>query len=219
MSANDLAQEHTDKAARWANPLTVCAGALLLIHFTLKYLPAWLHSSKWPENGGIDLIGLALATLAMLPWVAMHLSSAKLGGIDFAFREVGRRQDLTERAIRQLRFIVDGFLTRSEYKHLLNIRSGQEYAVNRNESGPLDAELRRLRALGLIEGAGIGEFTRAYGQKRRIDKSFRLTERGAEYLRMRTENQHIAAKDVAVPAARDPLPEKDAVLDALTGEE
>jgi hypothetical protein len=40
------------------------------------------------------------------------------------FQGVEWRQDLTKRAIRQLRFIVDGFLTRLEYQHLVNIRDG-----------------------------------------------------------------------------------------------
>ena len=47
------------------------------------------------------------------------------------FREVEWRQDLTERAIRQLRFIMGGFLMRFEYQHLISIYEGQEYEVNR----------------------------------------------------------------------------------------
>jgi hypothetical protein len=224
MSTNDAA--HGDaEAPRWDNPLTVVAGALLLTHLALKYLPAWWDGSKWPQDGGIGITGLALAALAILPWVALHLSSAKLpGGIDLAFREVERRQDLTEQAIRQLRFIVDGFLTRDEYQHLLNIHGDWEYEVKRNESGALAAELRRLRALGLIANntpqRGITDFTRLDGQKRKIAQWFRLTPRGEEYLRMRSDNQKIDARRVLAPAVGTvPLPEKDAVLDRAKAEE
>src|SRR5271163_1304774 len=95
---------------RWNNMLTMVAGGMFILDLALKYLPA-LEKNMWPQNGGIDPTGLALLALAILPWIAAHLSSARLpGGIALAFREVEWRQDLTERAIRQLRFIVDGFL-------------------------------------------------------------------------------------------------------------
>jgi hypothetical protein len=211
---------HQDAGSpRWNNTLTVVAGAMLLIHLGLKYLPA-LQKSTWPQNGGIDPIGLALVALAILPWIATHLSSARLpGGIALAFREVEWRQDLTERAIRQLRFIVDGFLTRFEYQHLVNIRDGQEYGVRAEDSGALAAELRRLMALGLIakifDDHGVRDFTQTDGRKRRIEKWFRLTPRGEEYLKMRTDNEHDAATGVGPAPAGDvsPLPERAAVLD------
>ncbi len=214
-------QPHRDASSpRWNNALTLVAGAVLLVHLGLKYLPAW-QKNTWPQNGGIDPTGLALVALAILPWIATHLSSARLpGGIALAFREVEWRQDLTERAIRQLRFIVDGFLTRFEYQHLVNIRDGQEYGVKKEDSGALAAELRRLIALGLIarifDDHGVRDFTQADGRKRRIEKWFRLTPRGEEYLKMRMDNERDAAAGAepttTVPGA-SPLPEKAAVLD------
>ena len=192
-------QPHRDGSSpRWNNALTVVAGAVLLVHLGLKYLPAWQKSTTWPQNGGIDPTGLDLVALAILPRIATHLSSARLpGGIALAFREVEWRQDLTERAIRQLRFIVDGFLTRFEYQHLVNIRDGQEYGVKKEDSGALAAELRRLIALGLIarifDDHGVRDFTQADGRKRRIEKWFRLTPRGEEYLKMRMDNERDAA--------------------------
>jgi hypothetical protein len=93
--------------------------------------------------------------IALVPWIADYLSGAKLpGGIDVAFRTVERRQTLSE-AIAQLRFIVDGFLTRDEYQHLLNIRNSVEYNVKRDVANALAAEFRHLRALGLIERLGL----------------------------------------------------------------
>ena len=177
---------------------------MLLIHLGLKYLPAW-QKNTWPENSGIDPTGLALVALAILPWIATHLSSARLpGGIALAFREMEWRQDITERAIRQLRFIVDGFFTPFEYQHMVNIRDGQEYGVKKEDSGALAAELRRLMALGLIakivDDHGMRDFTRTDGRKRRIEKWFRLTPRGEEYLKMRTDNEHEAASGVETAA-------------------
>jgi DNA-binding PadR family transcriptional regulator len=195
------------------------AGGVFILDLALKYLPA-LEKNTWPQNGGIDPTGLALLALAILPWIAAHLSSARLpGGIALAFREVEWRQDLTERAIRQLRFIVDGFLTRFEYQHLVNIHEGQEYGVREEDSNALTAELRRLMALGLIvkisDDHGVRDFTRADGKKRRIEKWFRLTPRGDEYLRMRMDNERDAAAGVesATVTSASSLPEKSAVLD------
>lgn len=84
--------------------------------------------------------------------------------------------------------------------------------------------MRRLRALGLIANAtwdrGVTDFTQADGQNRRIAQWFRLTPRGNEYLRMRTDNEKIDAQRVAVPAVGTvSLPEKEAVLDRAKAEE
>jgi DNA-binding PadR family transcriptional regulator len=199
---------------RWNNPLTLFAGALLIADLVLQYLPIVWNVKGWPQHG-IDATGFALAALAMLPWVAAHLSSAQLpGGIGLRFREVERRQDFTERAIRQLRFIVDGFLTRDEYKHLLNIQRRQEYQVTKDQSGPLAAELRRLRALGLIAGHGITDFSKPDGQKRKINEWFRLTTRGEEYLQMRTDNERdlFGASEAEKTIAPNPVPLPSAEL-------
>lgn len=177
----------------WRNPLTLAAGALFLVHILLKYAQT-LRGGSWPENSGIDAVALGLAVIALVPWIADFLSSAKLpGGIEFAFRGVQRRQILTEQAIAQLRFIVEGFLTRDEYRHLENIQRNIEYEVKPEAAAALAGELRRLRALGLIEGGGIGDFAKADGRKRRIGDKFHLTPRGEEYLVMRRQNQVLDA--------------------------
>ncbi len=172
----------------WRNVVTIAAGSLLVLHLALKY-GRTLGGGPWPDSSGLDAPALALVTLALLPWIATHLTSAKLpGGIEFAFRDVQRRQELNEQAITQLRFVVEGTLTRHEYQHLLNIRDNVEYEIEGISVSALRAELRRLRGLGLIEG-GVGAFTAAYQGKRRIGDWFRLTPRGNEYLKMREEEQ------------------------------
>ena len=108
---------------------------------------------------------------------------------------------------------------RFEYQHLVNIRDGQEYAVKKEDSGALAAELRRLIALGLIarisDDHGVRDFTHADGRKRRIEKWFRLTPRGEEYLKMQADNERDAAAgaEPASVAGASPLSEKAAVLD------
>lgn len=183
-----MAEPNEDKQS-WRNPLTLGAGGLLLVHMLLRYGSVW-WGAQWPQNGGIDAIALGLATIALVPWISDFLSGAKLpGGVEVVFRAFQRRQILNEAAITQLRFIVEGFLTHNEYKHLINIRKNVEYEVRRDAAAALAAELRHLRALGLIDGSGIGAFATPDGKKRRIGDTFSLTGRGSEYLAMREENE------------------------------
>jgi hypothetical protein len=116
-----MAEPNEDKQS-WRNPLTLGAGGLLLVHMLLRYGSVW-WGAQWPQNGGIDAIALGLATIALVPWISDFLSGAKLpGGVEVVFRAFQRRQILNEAAIAQLRFIVEGFLTHNEYKHLIDIR-------------------------------------------------------------------------------------------------
>jgi hypothetical protein len=192
---------NTEERPSWRNPLTLAAGGLLLVHMVLRYGPVWLGGA-WPPDGGIDPIALGLAVIALVPWIADFLSGAKLpGGFEVAFRAVERRQTLNEEAIAQLRFIVDGFLTRDEYQHLLNIRNNVEYDVKRDAASALAAELRRLRALRLIDGSGVGSFSTPDGRRRRIGDTFRLTRRGNEYLAMRKPDETLGAQPIPAVAA------------------
>jgi hypothetical protein len=176
---------------KWLNPLTIVGTTLLALDVLLKYGPSVFGESKWPDSG-VDATMLAMTVVALLPWISDFLTSAKLpGGIEFAFREVRRRQELTEQAVTQLRFIVEAFLTRGEYNHLLNIRKNKEYKVAPQHVSSLEAELRRLRALRLIEqiDKGVSDFVvsgRTTGAQ--IGNWFRLTPRGNEYIQMREEN-------------------------------
>jgi hypothetical protein len=181
-----------DSGPKWDNPVTVTAGVLLVIHMLLRYTPG--ARSQWPDPGGLDTVALALIVVGLLPWIADFLTEAKLpGGIEVAFRAVQRRQEMNEQAIAQLRFIVDGFVTPGEYQHLLNIRSNIEYLVQEQDVAPLQTELRRLRALGLIEQVrpnyGVARFATVDNVRRRIADWFRITPRGEEYLSMRKENK------------------------------
>jgi hypothetical protein len=180
-----------DERISWHNVLTTGAGSLLAVHLILKY-GATLAGAPWPQPSGLDPIALALVIVALLPWIAAYLTSAKLpGGIEFAFREVQRRQTLNEQAIRQLRFIVNGFATRREYELLHNIRDNLEYDIGQIDirDDSLETDLRRLLAFGLIEriveSRGVGAFTQRENEKRRIGEYFRLTPQGEEYLKMR----------------------------------
>jgi hypothetical protein len=149
---------------------------------------------KWPESGGLDPVGLALVFLAAMPFLAPHLNLAKLpGGFEFAFRQVQRRQNVAEEEIAQLRFIVNGFVTDAELRHLKNIRDNVSYRPDDKDISVLQNELRRLLALGLIDrreiNLGVRNFAIADGRERNIGDWFQLEPRGIEYLAMRARNE------------------------------
>ena len=175
----------------WRHPLTCVCIALLAVHLALRYAPT-VAGGDWPKDGGSDTVGLALVVGAALPAIAPHLTSAKLpGGIEFAFREVQRRQRMNEAEIAQLRFIVDGFVTAGELQHLRNIQGDVGYRPEGKDLPVLEAELRRLLALRLIDRReghlGVRNFALADGTERRIGEWFRLMPRGVEYLAMRKQ--------------------------------
>lgn len=177
----------------WQNPLTLACLGLLALHLALRYAPT-VAGGEWPKDGGLDTVGLVLIACAAIPAVAPHMTSAKLpGGIEFAFREVQRRQRMNEAEIAQLRFIVDGFVTDGELQHLKNIGGGVGYRPESKDLPVLGAELRRLLALRLIDRReghlGVRNFAVADGKERSISEWFRLAPRGIEYLALRDQTK------------------------------
>ena len=86
-----------------------------------------------------------------------------------------------------------------------NSARGSEYSVKPEAAAALEGELRRLRALGLIEGFGIRDFAKADGKRRCIGDKFHLTSRGEEYLAMRRQNRALdAAAEHEGPQTVDP---------------
>ena len=122
--------------------------------------------------------GVALSTFDGRRWYSSEkrrdLHDARQDG----WIQLSSQQDVKVPVVAQLRFIVDGFLTRGEYQHLLNIRTNVEYLVVKEDAAALAAELRRLRALSLIEQVrpnhGVRGFAVADNARRRIGDWFRL---------------------------------------------
>jgi hypothetical protein len=194
MAETKTADESEGRAAPplWRNPLTVASLGVLALHLGLRYAPT-LAGGEWPRDGGFDTVALALLVLATLPAIAPHLSLAKLpGGFEFAFREVQRRQRMAETELAELRFIVEGFVTEEELRHLRNIQNNVGYCPAQEHLPTLQNELRRLLALRLIDRReghlGGRNFAIADGHERKIGEWFRLTPRGVEYLAMRARN-------------------------------
>jgi hypothetical protein len=134
----------------------------------------------------IDGATVALVCLGVAPWLWEFIESAELpGGWKLRFREVESEQERQRREIESLRFLVAHFLTEAEFTHLQKLAGDQPFHFM--ISTFFDAELRHLRALGLIEGLpdrGVRSMNRMGGD---VKEHFRITRRGLDYLRLRRE--------------------------------
>lgn len=134
----------------------------------------------------IDGATVALVCLGLAPWLWEFLESAELpGGWKLRFREVESEQERQSREIESLRFLVAHFLTEAEFTHLQKLAGNQPFHFQKSEF--FDAELRHLRALGLIEGLpgrGVRSMNNMGGD---VKDHFRITRRGLDYLKLRRE--------------------------------
>jgi hypothetical protein len=134
----------------------------------------------------IDGAAVALVCLGVAPWLWEFIESAELpGGWKLRFREVESEQERQSREIESLRFLVAHFLTEAEFTHLQKLAADQPFYFQKSTF--FDAELRHLRALGLIEGLpgrGVRSMNRMGGD---VKEHFRINRRGLDYLRLRRE--------------------------------
>jgi hypothetical protein len=134
---------------------------------------------------------LGLLTIAALPWLASLLQSAELpGGWKLEFRKLESEQQKQRADLEVLRFLISGFVTDAELIHLQKLAGHAPFPFVRGTETPYFLnELRRLRSLGLIEGApgkGVRMLEREGGD---VASYFSVTPRGQEYLRLRAETK------------------------------
>jgi hypothetical protein len=148
------------------------------------------------ERTRLDTTGLVLLFLALLPWLAAVISRAELpGGWKLEFQAVKTEQRRQAQEIDALKFLVSNFLTQAEYRHLEGLASDRPYHARRDgTTSYFEMELRRLRALGFIQGRpdhGVRSLLRAIseagGKEVDVKDHFEITARGSDYLRLREE--------------------------------
>jgi hypothetical protein len=144
----------------------------------------------------LDTAGLVLVFIALLPWLASVISRAELpGGWKLEFQAVKTEQQRQAQEIDALKFLVANFLTEPECRHLEGLASDQPYCARRDGTTTyFEMEMRRLRALGFIQGLpdhGVRSLLRAMtdagGKEINVKEHFEITARGRDYLRLRTE--------------------------------
>ena len=157
--------------------VSAAAGILVVVHHWWKF----------------DEIVLGLLFIALLPWLSSFLHSAELpGGWKFEFDQVKEEQIKQKADIDRLNFLIEGFVTEAELRHLKKLDSQEPFLVTYNETTKFfENELRRLRSLRLIAnlpGKGIGTLLIRDGRQREVKEHLYITEKGKEYLRLRHAN-------------------------------
>jgi hypothetical protein len=137
-----------------------------------------------------DTTSLGLFFIAVLPWLSSFLDSAELpGGWKFAFHQVKAEQEKQKEDIDRLKFLIEGFVSEDELKHLKKLDSKEPFLVTVDRTTKFfENELHRLRSLGLIAnlpGKGIGTLLINDGRPREVKEHLHITEKGKEYLRLR----------------------------------
>ncbi len=154
--------------------VTVIAAVLVILHQWIKF----------------DTIALGLLFFAVLPWLSSFLQSAELpGGWKFQFDQVKEEQQKQRDDIERLKFLIEGFVSDDELKHLKRLNSNEPFLVTVDRTTRyFENELRRMRSLGLVAnppGKGIRSLLVNDGQARDVKEHFYITDKGKEYLRFR----------------------------------
>jgi predicted nucleotide-binding protein with TIR-like domain len=112
---------------------------------------------------------------------------------DIRFRQERQENELSRQQaeIRSLQIALQGIVTRYEFDKLVGL--SKEEPFHCYYSNDLDNELKRLRALGLVQnhqGVGLTDLRKEYKDKNRqfdLKRFFFITKDGREYLRLRSE--------------------------------
>ncbi len=94
--------------------VTAAAAVLVVLHQWVKF----------------DTIALGLLFIAVLPWLSSFLQSAELpGGWKFQFDQVREEQLKQKDEIERLKFLIEGFVSADELKHLERLNSNEPFSA------------------------------------------------------------------------------------------
>lgn len=138
-----------------------------------------------------DLIAIAIVVIAIgiliQPEALSNIQEFGIGGVSVKMKtqlqNLKNTQENQKKELEDLRFTLDMLVTNSERKHLENLLAGSTSNYNRNEW--LQAELRRLRTIGLIKSK---RFIFEMPDEFDLSEWVELTDRGYDYLRRWNES-------------------------------
>lgn len=139
-------------------------------------------------NLNIDSIALGLLVVAALPWFADLLESAELpGGWKIAFKDLKQQQQEQGEQIRQLRFLIDNFLSEYQSECLRAMRDKRKFLFDKKSSvvEQTKDDIRHLFSAGLVARKPERGFRTLFDQGpdvQDINEHFYITEQGKEYL-------------------------------------
>jgi hypothetical protein len=128
---------------------------------------------------GVIVIGLAAIGILVRPQLLSNVQIFELGTLKVQLRDLQGKQVDQKKELNELRFTLNLLVTEGERNHLENLDTGS--TVGYQKSDVLQAELRRLRSLGLITSRHfISEMPNTFDLH---EWGVELTPSGAEYLR------------------------------------
>ncbi len=154
---------------------------MLVSLFTLFILSVHVFG----KNEKVDGTAALLLAIAVLPWLSDLLDTLELpGGWKFHFRHIEQEQTKQRQLLEQLQLAFRLLLKDSELQHLKNLAGTAPMPLHRDYTTPMyEEELRRLKALHLIEGS-VGNFMKIGDD---AHKHLKLTSEGIRYLQFMAE--------------------------------
>lgn len=148
----------------------------------------------WPREDGSHMAALGAACDRIRGVVRdLGVSEAKTSKAidDLRLRQERQAGELSRQqtAIRSLQIALQGIVTRYEFDKLVGLSRDGPFLCH--YSAPLEDELRRLRAMGLVrnhDGVGLGSIRRDFKDRDAqfdLKRFFAVTDEGAEYLKLR----------------------------------
>jgi hypothetical protein len=159
--------------------------ALLLVAYVVAIVMGKISASRHISlaDFAIIVIGFVIISILFRPQLVRYIQRFEFGTFKFELRDQLREIQDTQRDHGQeldgIRFVLEALVTEDELKHLRNLARGATTNYIRRDT--LQAELRRLRSIGLIKSK--------HGYIAQMPESFdladwvELTKRGADYLR------------------------------------
>ena len=177
---------------------------LALVAYVVATIMGRIPASRQISLGTVGIIAIVVVAIALLlrPQLVRNIQRFEFGTFKLELRDRLRElQDTQEdhsKNLGEIRFILEALVTSSEMSHLKTLAYGAPSNYKRNAT--LLAELRRLRAIGLIRPKGkIGQLPATFN----LAKHAELTRRGSYYL-SRVENTESPPGELTTPNGVSP---------------
>lgn len=164
--------------------------ALLLVAYVVAIVMGKISANRHINlaDFAIIVIGFVIISVLFRPQLARYVQRFEFGTFRFELRDQLREIQDTQRGhgqeINEIRFVLEALVTSKELEHLKHLAHGPTANYQRHES--LQAELRRLRSIGLINSK---RYIAQMPERFDLSEWVELTDRGADYLR-RVEKAH-----------------------------
>ncbi len=157
---------------------------LLLIIYVVAVLMGKISANRRISLADLGIIAILAVAISILfrPQLVRNVQRFEFGTFRFELRDQLRELQDTQKDhsndLDEIRFVLETLVTADELRHLKNLGKGTTSNYERKDS--LQAELRRLRSIGLIK---TKRYIAQMPDRFDLAEWVELTDRGADYLR------------------------------------